>query len=142
MEGLSSVVGGVPHRCCSSTVPLYTWPFLLFPCVFPFLSLLVLMRFCRTLNATAKPSDAVFCVYFVWNLVMARRVKKHCDVRYFVMCHLLVTAVVLDQVSCIYGLGMPSKYLEASTRLVVGQEWAGGWITLAQHLEQVSYHRN
>lgn len=41
------------------------------------------------------------------------------------------------QVSCIYGLGMPSKYLEASIRIVVGQEWIGGWRTLAQHLEQV-----
>lgn len=43
------------------------------------------------------------------------------------------------QVSCIYGLGMPSKYLEASIRLVVGQEWTGGWRTLEQHLEQVRY---
>lgn len=41
------------------------------------------------------------------------------------------------QVSCIYGLGMPSKYLEASIRVVKGQEWAGGWGTLTQHLEQV-----
>lgn len=31
---------------------------------------------------------------------------------------------------------MPSKYLEASIRVVVGQEWPGGWRTLAQHLEQ------
>lgn len=41
------------------------------------------------------------------------------------------------QVSCIYGLGMPSKYLEASIRVVKGQEWTGGWSTLTQHLEQV-----
>lgn len=44
------------------------------------------------------------------------------------------------QVSCIYGLGMPSKYLEASIRIVVGQEWTGGWRTFAQHLEQVPRH--
>lgn len=43
------------------------------------------------------------------------------------------------QVSCIYGLGMPSKYLEASIRIVKGQEWTGGWTTLVQHLEQVRY---
>lgn len=41
------------------------------------------------------------------------------------------------QVSCIYGLGMPSKYLEASIRVVRGQEWTGGLGTLTQHLEQV-----
>lgn len=33
---------------------------------------------------------------------------------------------------------MPSKYLEASIRIVVGQEWTNGWMALAQHLEQVS----
>ena len=44
------------------------------------------------------------------------------------------------QVSCIYGLGMPSAYLEASIRIVVGQEWIGGWRALAQHLEQVPRH--
>lgn len=43
------------------------------------------------------------------------------------------------QVSCIYGLGMPSKYLEASIRVVKGQEWVGGWSALTQHLEQVYY---
>lgn len=43
------------------------------------------------------------------------------------------------QVSCIYGLGMPSKYLEASIRVVRGQEWVGGWSALTQHLEQVYY---
>lgn len=32
---------------------------------------------------------------------------------------------------------MPSKYLEASIRIVVGQEWTDGWRALAQHLEQV-----
>lgn len=42
-----------------------------------------------------------------------------------------------SQVSCIYGLGMPSKYLEASIRVFVGQQWEGGWRTLARHLEQV-----
>eukprot|EP00903_Cladosiphon_okamuranus_P007567 g7341.t1 len=44
--------------------------------------------------------------------------------------------IVVASVSCIYGLGMPSKYLEASTRVVKGQEWTGGWSTLVQHLEQ------
>ncbi|CBJ30814.1 excinuclease ABC subunit B [Ectocarpus siliculosus] len=44
--------------------------------------------------------------------------------------------IVVASVSCIYGLGMPSKYLEASIRIVVGQEWTGGWRALAQHLEQ------
>ncbi|CAM9432236.1 unnamed protein product [Ectocarpus fasciculatus] len=44
--------------------------------------------------------------------------------------------IVVASVSCIYGLGMPSKYLEASTRIVVGQEWTNGWRALAQHLEQ------
>lgn len=34
---------------------------------------------------------------------------------------------------------MPSKYLEASIRIVKGQEWTGGWTTLVQHLEQVRY---
>eukprot|EP00752_Nemacystus_decipiens_P003151 g2918.t1 len=44
--------------------------------------------------------------------------------------------IVVASVSCIYGLGMPSKYLEASVRVVKGQEWMGGWSTLTQHLEQ------
>ncbi|CAM9153035.1 unnamed protein product [Ectocarpus sp. 4 AP-2014] len=44
--------------------------------------------------------------------------------------------IVVASVSCIYGLGMPSKYLEASIRIVMGQEWTDGWRALAQHLEQ------
>ncbi|CAB1108357.1 unnamed protein product [Ectocarpus sp. CCAP 1310/34] len=44
--------------------------------------------------------------------------------------------IVVASVSCIYGLGMPSKYLEASIRIIVGQEWTDGWRALAKHLEQ------
>ncbi|CAN0237481.1 unnamed protein product, partial [Discosporangium mesarthrocarpum] len=44
--------------------------------------------------------------------------------------------IVVATVSCIYGLGMPAKYLEASLRLSVGQAWEGGWRGLARHLEQ------
>lgn len=55
-------------------------------------------------------------------------------------CSNIVRCFACVQVSCIYGLGMPSKYLEASIRIVVGQEWEGGWRALAQHLEQVTRH--
>ncbi|CAM9187040.1 unnamed protein product, partial [Hapterophycus canaliculatus] len=44
--------------------------------------------------------------------------------------------IVVSSVSCIYGLGMPGKYLEASIRIVVGQEWTGGWTTLLAYIEK------